>query len=84
MNLFSFYPLTIVFQFNSNILNSQIEIFKKLYNEIPDLINKENENDESSSKYYRDYFNVNLSKKLGFYQKIYIQKNHYMERIFAY
>ena len=81
MDLFSFYPLTIIFQFNSNLFSSQIENFKKLYNEIPDLICKDNKNkdesDESSSKYYSDYFNVNLSKKLGSYQKIHIPKTHY-------
>ena len=81
IDLFSFYPLTIIFQFSSNLLSSQIENFKKLYNEIPDLIYKENkhkdESDESSTKYYSDYFNVNLSKKLGSYQKLHIPKTHY-------
>ena len=81
LDLFTFYPLTIIFTFNSNLLSSQIENFKKLYSEIPDLIYNENkkkdESDEASSKYYSDYFNVNLSKKLGSYQKIHIPKTHY-------
>ena len=84
IDLFSFYPLTIIFSFNSNSLNSQIEKFKKLYNEIPSLIcdekdiKKENEEDnDSSTKLYSKYFTVNLSKKLGSFQKIYIPKTHY-------
>ena len=81
IDLFSFYPLTIIFTFNSNLLSVQIEKFKKLYNEVPDLLYNENEkndeSDDSSGKYYSDYFNVNLSKKLGSYQKIHIPKTHY-------
>ena len=81
IDLFSFYPLTIIFTFNSNLLSVQIEKFKKLYNEVPDLLYNENEkndeSDDSSAKYYSDYFNVNLSKKLGSYQKIHIPKTHY-------
>ena len=82
IDLFSFYPLTIIFTFNSNILNNQIEKFKKLYNEISSLVydpkemEKEDEND-SSAKLYSDYFTVNLSKKLGSFQKIHIPKTHY-------
>ena len=84
IDLFSFYPLTIIFSFNSNNLNNQIEKFKKLYNEIPSLIidekdkKKENgEDNDSSTKLYSNYFTVNLSKKLGSFQKIYIPKTHY-------
>ena len=82
IDLFSFYPLTIIFTFNSNILNTQIEKFKKLYNDITTLIYdaKEKENEEennSSKKIYSDYFTVNLSKKLGSFQPIHIPKTHY-------
>ena len=78
IDLFSFYPLTIIFTINSNIFNSQIENFKKLYNEIPKLIHKDSdEADTDSPKFYSEYFNVNLSKKLGSLQKLHIPKTHY-------
>ena len=80
IDLFSFYPLTIIFTFNTNIFNTQIENFKKLYNGISNLIydGKEKIDDENSPrKFYSDYFNVNLSKKLGSFQKIHIPKTHY-------
>ncbi len=39
---------------------------------------KEKIDDENSPrKFYSDYFNVNLSKKLGSFQKIHIPKTHY-------
>ena len=57
---------------------------KNSNNEIPSLIcdekdvKKENEEDNNSStKLYSKYFTVNLSKKLGSFQKIYIPKTHY-------
>ena len=85
IDLFSFYPLTIIFTFNSNSLNNQIEKFKKLYNEVPSLIYEEkektDEDDDDSNdqgKLYSDYFSVNLSKKLGSLQKLHIPKTHYI------
>jgi len=85
INLFSFYPLTIIFTFNSNTFNSQIESFKKLYNDVPDLIFNEKDKDKDKennknilNKYYIDYFNVNLSKKIGSVQKMKIPKTHYI------
>ena len=78
IDLFSFYPLTIIFTFNTNLFNLQIENFKKLYNEIPNLIYKENdEANTDPSKFYSEYFSVNLSKKLGSLQKIHIPRTHY-------
>ena len=80
MDLFSFYPLTIIFSFNSNVLNNQIEKFKKLFNDIPNLIYEEKEKteeDNNTDKLYSDYFSVNLSKKLGSLQKMHIPKTHY-------
>ena len=80
INLFSFYPLTIIITFNSNTFNSQIENFRRLYNDIPNLIYNEKEKDNNKNdlnKYYIDYFNVNLSKKIGSVQKMKIPKTHY-------
>ena len=80
INLFSFYPLTIIITFNTNTFNSQIENFKRLYNDIPNLVYNDKEKDNNKNdlnKYYIDYFNVNLSKKIGSVQKIKIPKTHY-------
>ena len=80
INLFSFYPLTIIFNFNSNNFNSQIESFKKLYNDIPNLIINEQDkegNKNMINKYYIDYFNVNLSKLIGSVQKMKIPKTYF-------
>ena len=80
INLFSFYPLTIIFNFNSNNFNSQIESFKKLYNDIPNLVFNEQDkegNKNMINKYYIDYFNVNLSKLIGSVQKMKIPKTYY-------
>ena len=80
INLFSFYPLTIIITFNQNSFNSQIESFKKLYNDVPDLVFNDQDNDNSKTilnKNYIDYFNVNLSKKIGSVQKMKIPKTHY-------
>ena len=80
INLFSFYPLTIIFNFNSSNFNSQIESFKKLYNDIPNLVFNEQDkegNKNMINKYYIDYFNVNLSKLIGSVQKMKIPKTYY-------
>ena len=80
INLFSFYPMTIIIVLNSNSFNSQIESFKKLYNDIPDLIYDEDDKEKNKNllnKNYIDYFNVNLSKKIGSIQKMKIPKTHY-------
>ena len=83
INLFSFYPLTIIITFNSNSFNSQIESFKKLYNDVPDLIYDSQDKDNNKNilnRFYIDYFNVNLSKKIGSVQKMKIPKTHYTGR----
>ena len=82
INLFSFYPLTIIFTFNSNenIFNAQIESFKRLYNDIPYLIYDQQDKEKNKdmlNKNYNDYFNVNLSKRVGSVQKMRIPKTHY-------
>ena len=72
---------------------TQIEGFKKCYQDLPNLINypeeedpncKNNSNINSNSnnifinKYYINYFNVNLSRKIGSLQKMKIPKTHYI------
>ena len=93
IDLFSFYPLTIILSSNQDYLLTQIEGFKKCYQDLPNLINypeeedpncKNNSNINSNSnnifinKYYINYFNVNLSRKIGSLQKMKIPKTHYI------
>ena len=76
INLFSFYPLTIIFNFKQEFYSEQVEGFKQLYYELPDLIedkNKENDN----KKNYNNYFRVNLVKRVGSSQKIVIPKSNF-------
>jgi len=93
IDLFSFYPLTIILSSNQEYLLTQIEGFKKCYQDLPNLINYPEEEDPNSknnsninsnsnnnliSKYYINYFNVNLSRKIGSLQKMKIPKTHYI------
>ena len=77
LNLFSFYPLTIIIDFKKNYFNEQIEGFKQIFNDIPSFvedINKSNEN----KKNYNDYFTINFIKRLGKTQKLIIPKSSYI------
>ena len=76
IDLFGFYPLTIIFTFNSNSFNLQIDKFKKLYNDIPNLLYNEKK-EEQQKPIYNEYFSANLSRKLGSFQKIQIPQSHY-------
>ena len=93
IDLFSFYPLTIILSSNTDYLQMQIEGFKRCYEEVPNLLydvgelNKDNsnnnknftdDNDSEKEKYYINYFYVNLSKKIGTRQKIRIPKTFYI------
>ena len=82
IDLFSFYPLTIILSSNQDYLFTQIEGFKRCYQDIPNLINYSEEDNLNNSnlinKYYINYFNVNLSKKIGTLQKMKIPKTHYI------
>ena len=93
IDLFSFYPLTIILSSNLDYLQIQIEGFKRFYEniskflyDINNLNNDENNNIKDNNnninilqdKYYINYFNVNLSKKIGTRQKIQIPKSFYI------
>ena len=77
IDLFSFYPLTIILSPIEDYLISQIEGFKKCYRDIPNLINTEKNEKFLEKKFYINYFYVNLSKKIGSLQKVKIPKTHY-------
>jgi hypothetical protein len=78
IDLFSFYPLTIILSSNQDYLQTQIEGFKKCYQDIPNLINNDEENINSIDKCYINYFFVNLSKKIGTTQKMKIPKSFFV------
>ena len=105
IDLFSFYPLTIILTSNLDYLQTQIEGFKRCYNNLPKFLydinntnnnintnnntdnnnnlseektNNMSNNDIIQDKYYINYFNVNLSKKIGTRQKIQIPKTFYI------
>ena len=78
INLFSFYPLTIILPLNNDNFNIAIENFKKCYFDLPNLVeDPKNKNSNFLDKYYRNYFNVKTNLKLGNIQKLIIPKNHY-------
>ena len=97
IDLFSFYPLTIILSSNLDYLQTQIEGFKRCYDNVGKLIYEINVNNNSNNNienntnnlpseennnliqdYYINYFNVNLSKKIGTRQKIKIPKSFYI------
>ena len=76
IDLFSFYPLTVVLSPNQEYLQCQIDGFKKCYNDVPNLIN--NENNILFDKKYINYFLVNFSRKIGKVQNLKLPKTHYI------
>ena len=70
IDLFSFYPLTIILYFRYENLHTQINSFKKLYSDIS--------TNQNINKRYSDYFTVNLSKQVGSVQKINIPKSNFI------
>ena len=78
INLFSFYPLTIIISLNKDYFDIEIENFKKCYFDLPNLVEDlENKNGNFLDKHYKNYFNINKDKKLGNKQKIIVPKSHY-------
>ena len=87
IDLFNFYPLTIILSSNQDYLQTQIEGFKRCYQDIPNFIyyyssDKDNNiihnNNNLINKYYINYFFVNLSRKIGSLQKMRIPNTHYI------
>ena len=81
INLFSFYPLTIIISLNNDCFDIEIENFKKCYFDLPNLVEDlENKNGNFLDKHYNNYFNISKDKKLGNTQKLIIPKSHYTGR----
>ena len=78
INLFSFYPLTIIISLSNDFFDIEIENFKKCYFDLPNLVEDlENKNGNFLDKHYKNYFNNSKDKKLGNIQKLIIPKSHY-------
>ena len=76
INLFAFYPLTIILYFKKEFYPEQIEGFKQIYLDLPNMI--EGTIKEKDEKTY--YFRANLVKRVGNVQKIIIPKSNYIGR----
>ena len=78
INLFSFYPLTIIIPLNNDNFYINIHNFKNCYYDLPNLIEETKiRNENFLDKFYWDYFHVKPNTKLGNIQKIVIPKTHY-------
>ena len=78
INLFSFYPLTIIIPLNNDNCLITVQNFKKCYYDLPNLIEDlKGKNDNFLNKCYWDYFHVRPNTKLGNIQKLVIPKTHY-------
>ena len=79
IDLFTFYPLTIILNFTQDNLTSQIEGFKKCFLDLPNLIdNNDNCNNNFINKSYNNYFHITLSRKMGSFQKMKIPATHFI------
>ena len=70
IDLFSFIPVTIVFDFLNEDFDNQLENFTKFYLNVASFVDKK---EKAYSKCFTPYY----SKKLGNVQKIYIPKSFY-------
>ena len=78
INLFSFYPLTIIIPMNNDNYYINIKNFKNCYNDLPNLIeDTKDKNFNFLDKVYWDYFHVKPNSKLGKIQKLIIPKTHF-------
>lgn len=80
-NLFSFFPVTVVFQLSHNLFDEQLEKFKTLFIETEKLLmntqNSAQENNQTDYPIYISYFNIHLSKRIGSEQKIMFPNTSY-------
>ena len=85
IDLFSFFPLTIIFQFEHKSFNKQLNGFIELYSDIPNLLNYSNilshyYKFKSMDKVYSDYCSIKLSSQIGNLQRMKIPHTHYNGR----
>ena len=85
IDLFSFFPLTIIFQFEDKSFNKQLNGFKQLYSDIPNLLNYSTTLShyykfKAIDKVYSDYCSIKLSSQIGNLQRMEIPHTHYNGR----
>ena len=73
IDLFSFFPLTIILSFNKEYFNDQIELFQQIYNDMSSLVEGTFDNEETLDNYYRFHFVRRKNDSL----KIKVPKSHY-------
>ena len=78
INLFSFYPLTIIVPLKNDNFYIALQNFKNCYHDLPNLIeDPKGKNGNFLDKFYWDYFHVQANSKFGMIQKIIIPKTHF-------
>ena len=78
INLFSFYPLTIIIPLNNDNFYITLQNFKNCYYDLPNLIeDPKGKNENFLDKFYWDYFHVKSNSKIGNVQKLVIPKTHF-------
>ena len=73
IDLFSFFPLTIILSFNKEYFNDQIELFKQIYIEMSSLVEGTFDNEETLDNYFKYHFVRRKNNSL----KITVPKSHY-------
>ena len=56
IDLFSFFPFTIILSFNKEYFNDQIELFQQIYNDMSSLVEGTFDNEETLDNYFRFHF----------------------------
>ena len=73
IDLFSFFPFTIILSFNKEYFNDQIELFQQIYNDMSSLVEGTFDNEETLDNYFRFHFVRRKNDSL----KIKVPKSHY-------
>ena len=74
-NLFSFFPFTIIFEFKNKTLETQLNQFKYIYDNIESYVY--DINNEMLYNKYNEIFYTYQTNKLGSDQRIFFPKTHY-------
>ena len=70
IDLFSFFPLTVIFYLSHNSFFEQLRNFEKYYQELPSK-------DLTNNNVYKYYFSVNFSKRIGTSQRMSLPSTMY-------
>ena len=73
IDLFSFFPLTIILSFNKEYFNDQIELFKQIYSDMSSLVEGTFDNEETLDNYFKFHFVRRKNNSIT----ITVPKSHY-------